>query len=205
MAPGILVAGILVAASVGEPALIVVLIAYYLLSSAYSVSLKRRMILDIFILAFLYTIRIFSGAVATDIPVSVWLIAFSIFIFLSLASMKRQAELIDTEVDDGREISRRAYSRDDLPIISMMAISAGYVAVLILALYLNSEAVGKLYGNPEILWVTCAVVLYWINRMIFFAHRGMMTDDPIIFAVRDRTSQLCGVVVAVAVAVSILL
>lgn len=205
MAPALFLAGLLIAAATGNPLLVAILVGYYMISTAYSISLKRLMIVDICILAMLYTIRIFTGAIATDTPVSVWLIVFSIFIFTSLAAVKRQAELVGGGPNVGHESSRRAYQPDDLPIISMMAMAAGYVAVLVLALYLNSEAVRPLYSNAQFLWAVCPVLLFWISRVILLAHRGRMTDDPIIFAVRDRTSQMCGLLTAGAVIAGIIL
>lgn len=199
MAPALLLAGLLIAAATGDALLVAILVGYYTISTAYSISLKRLMIIDICILAMLYTTRIFTGAIATDTPVSVWLIVFSIFIFTSLAAVKRQAELVGGGPNVGHESSRRAYQPEDLPIISSMAMSAGYVAVLVLALYLNSDAVRPLYSNAQFLWIVCPVLLFWISRVILLAHRGRMTDDPIIFAVRDRASQLCGVITVCAV------
>ncbi|MDR7898154.1 UbiA family prenyltransferase [Thermosynechococcus sp. JY1334] len=168
-----------------------ILLAYYGLTTAYSFYLKRRIIIDICTLAGLYTIRIFAGAVATGISLSVWLLAFSIFFFFCLATVKRQAELVDHRHRKQLKASGRGYHIDDLPIISMMAIGAGYVSILVLALYINSPQVQLLYTRPQVLWGICCVLLYWITRTIMITHRGLMHDDPIVYAIKDRQSQLC--------------
>lgn len=168
-----------------------ILLAYYGLTTAYSFYLKRRIIIDICTLAGLYTIRIFAGAVATGISLSVWLLAFSIFFFFCLATVKRQAELVDHRHRKQLKASGRGYHIDDLPIISMMAIGAGYVSILVLALYINSPQVQLLYTRPQVLWGICCVLLYWITRTILLTHRGLMHYDPIVYAIKDRQSQIC--------------
>lgn len=190
MAAGLLLLGIVLAAALGWE-FVLVMLNYFLLTSAYSLHLKRRIVIDIFILACLYTIRIVAGGVATGIVLSVWLLTFSAFFFLALAAVKRQAELIDMAKRGVPMASGRGYHVNDLPIISMIAIGAGYVSVLVLALYVNSPAVLALYSRPEALWGVCAVLAYWITRTVMVAHRGAMHDDPIIYAARDRTSQVC--------------
>lgn len=190
MAAGLLLVGGLLAISISSTFLLAML-AYYLLTTAYSLNLKRRIVIDICVLAGLYTARIIAGAVATGIPLSVWLLAFSVFFFLSLAAVKRQAELIDNAERGNLKASGRGYNVDDLPIISMIGISAGYVSVLVMSLYANSPAVAELYVHPEALWGVCAVLLYWITRTVMVAHRGHMHDDPVVYAAKDRISQMC--------------
>ena len=136
------------------------------------------------VLAGLYTVRIVAGSVATGIPLSMWLLAFSIFFFLSLAAVKRQAELVDNVKQGKLKVSGRGYHVDDLPIISMISISAGYVAVLVMALYVNSPAVIQLYAHSEALWGVCAIMLYWITRTVMLTHRGWMHDDPVVYAAK---------------------
>lgn len=190
MAAGLLLLGGLLAISI-SPSFLLAMVAYYLLTTAYSLHLKRRIVIDICVLAGLYTARIIAGGVATDIPLSVWLLAFSVFFFLSLAAVKRQAELIDTAARGKLNASGRGYHVEDLPIMSMIAIGAGYVAVLLMILYVNSPAVLELYAHPEALWGVCAVLLYWITRTVMVAHRGGMHDDPVVYAAKDRISQMC--------------
>lgn len=190
MALGTALGGAAVAAVVGADFLLVMAV-YYALTLAYSLQLKKCVVIDICVLAGLYTIRILAGGVATKIHLSVWLLAFSTFFFLSLAAVKRQAELVDSARRGDFGASGRGYHVDDLPILTTVAIGAGYVAVLVLALYLNSPTVTQLYARPEALWGVCVVVLYWITRAVMIAHRGLMNDDPVIFAIRDVGSHVC--------------
>lgn len=190
MAAGLLLLGTVFAASISVNFLLA-MAAYYLLTTAYSLHLKRQIVIDICVLAGLYTARVIAGGVATGISLSIWLLAFSVFFFLSLAAVKRQAELIDSAERGNLIANGRGYHVDDLPIISMIAIGAGYVSVLVMTLYVNSPAVVQLYAHPEALWGVCAVLLYWITRTVMLAHRGQMHDDPVVYAAKDRVSQIC--------------
>lgn len=194
MAAGLLILGAVLAISV-SPSFLLAMLTYYLMTTVYSLHLKRRIVIDICVLAGLYTARIIAGGVATGIPMSVWLLAFSVFFFLSLAAVKRQAELIDSAERGKLKASGRGYHVDDLPIISMIAIGAGYVSVLVMTLYVNSPAVVELYATPEALWGVCAVLLYWITRTVMVAHRGHMHDDPVVYAAKDRISQICMLII----------
>ncbi|MEL6700986.1 MAG: UbiA family prenyltransferase, partial [Pseudomonadota bacterium] len=194
----LLASGCMVALALG-PAFFGVMLAYFAITLAYSLRLKRLMVVDICALAVLYTLRIIAGGAATDIPISVWLIAFALFLFFSLAAVKRQAELVDDAAraqpgSDGK-IAGRGYHVDDLPVISQMALASGFVAVLVMALYVNSPSVSGLYDQPAALWGICLILLFWISRVVLLTHRGEMDDDPVVFAVRDRTSQVCGLLV----------
>lgn len=204
MTVGLAVAGALVGALIRWEFLAVLLI-YYAATTLYSFVLKRHIVIDICVLAGLYTMRMFAGSVATAIPLSVWLLAFALFIFLSLAAVKRQAELVDAARRGVLGSSGRGYMVEDLPIISMFAIASGYVSVLVMALYVNSPKVMDLYQRPEALWAVCAILLYWISRTVLLTHRGQMHDDPVVFAIKDRVSQiafaliiLCGIAGALA-------
>ena len=190
MAIGLITAGAVLAAFVG-PLFLLVMAGYYVLTTAYSLHLKRKVVIDIFVLAGLYTVRLVAGGVATQTPLSVWLLAFSMFFFLSLASVKRQAELVDNQSRGNLKASGRGYHVDDLPIISMIAIGSGYVSVLVMALYINSPIVARLYQTPEMLWGVCGVLLYWVTRTVMIAHRGEMHDDPVVFAIKDAGSRVC--------------
>lgn len=190
MAGGLLALGVAVALLVGW-SFVLVLAAYYAITTAYSLHLKRLPVIDICALAALYTIRIVAGAVAANVYLSVWLLAFAIFIFLSLAAVKRQVELVDGAERGQEKASGRGYMTGDLPIIAMIAIGAGYVSVLVLALYVASDDVWDTYAQPEALWGVCAVMLYWVTRTVMAAHRGKVHDDPVVFAVKDRISQVC--------------
>lgn len=166
-------------------------LGYFVVTSAYSLWLKRLLIIDICTLALLYSFRILAGGAATSIPISVWLLAFSIFFFFALAAVKRQVELVDGVKSGVVNATGRGYHVNDLPIVAQMATGAGLVAVLVLALYVNSADVTRLYSKPEALWGICLILLYWLNRMTLIAHRGEMHDDPVVFAALDRTSQIC--------------
>jgi 4-hydroxybenzoate polyprenyltransferase/phosphoglycolate phosphatase-like HAD superfamily hydrolase len=196
MAVALFAMGTLVAANLGLQFLLVMAI-YYALTTAYSLSLKRRAMIDICTLAGLYTIRIVAGAAATGIEPSVWLLAFSIFFFFSLAAVKRQAELIDNQKRKKHIASGRGYYVDDLPVISMMAIASGYISVMIMALYVNSPAVREMYSQPSALWGVCCILLYWLSRTVMLTHRGYMDDDPVVYAIKDRISQICGALILV--------
>ena len=190
MALGLFAAGFLLALAAGL-AFAGVMFVYLAVTTAYSVHLKRLMLIDIAVLAGLYTIRLIAGAAATGIELSFWLLAFSLFLFFALAAVKRQAEIVDAS-RGGRPVTLgRGYRVEDLPVVTMMALASGYVAVLVMALYLNSPEVLVLYTYPPALWGICCVLLYWVSRMVMVTHRGCMDDDPIVFAARDRVSQGC--------------
>jgi 4-hydroxybenzoate polyprenyltransferase/phosphoserine phosphatase len=194
MVPVLGAAGALVALA-GGIELFGVLVLYSALTIIYSVKLKRLAMIDICALAVLYTLRVLAGSAATGVPSSLWLLAFSMFFFFSLAAVKRYAELIDGAAA-GRSIAMgRGYRVDDLGIVGNIMVSSGLISVLVLALYANSEPVQMLYHYPEFLWGVCLVLLFWCNRIALLTHRGEMHDDPVVFAVRDRTSLCCGLIV----------
>ena len=182
---------------------LMVLGGYYVLTLAYSFGLKRITTVDVIALACLYGARVLAGSSATDIPISPWLEALSVFFFLSLALVKRIGELSDRKLAGKGDPAGRGYRLDDLPILEAMGAASGFVAVLVLALYFNSPDVARLYRFPHRLWALCVVTLYWISRMLMKAHRGEMHDDPVVFALRDRVSQLCGVAGALTIGLSL--
>ncbi len=166
-----------------------VLSAYFLLTLIYSLRLKQIAMLDVLTLAALYTLRIVAGAVTIPVPLSFWLLSFSMFIFLSLAFIKRFSEL-QLARDRGSEgiIRGRGYNHNDLELVSSMGTSAGYLSVLVLALYIHDAHTSVLYATPQIIWLACPILLYWISRAWLIAHRGKMNEDPILFAIKDRAS-----------------
>lgn len=198
LAAFLIAGGLLMGAALGTK-FTLTLLAYLALTLIYSLLLKRRLIIDICTLAGLYTLRIVAGGMATAIPLSTWLLAFSLFIFLSLAAVKRQGELVDSKARGDLFSSGRGYHVDDLPMVAQIAIASGYASVLVMALYLNSAAVTGLYRLPEALWGICIVLTYWITRMVMLAHRGRMHDDPIVFAVKDPGSLFCALAVGACV------
>lgn len=188
--PAMLAAGGLIALTVGLK-FSGVMLCYFFVTTLYSFWLKRRLVVDICALAGLYTLRIIAGGVAAGIELSVWLLAFSMFFFFALAAMKRQAELVTKSRGPSTRIKGRDYRTTDLPLVANMAVSSGYVSVMVMALYLNSPAVRVLYAAPGVLWGICLVLLFWISRMVMITHRGWMHDDPVVFAARDRISLVC--------------
>lgn len=191
VAPLLLVISLGVAAFVGKEFLSW-LICYFALTCAYSWRLKRLILIDCLTLALLYTLRIIGGAAAVGHDLSFWLLAFSVFLFLSLAFVKRYAELEVQLLSGMEKIHGRGYQTTDAPLIQTMGIVAGYSSVLVLALYLNSDAVLKLYAAPEFVWGAVPVMLFWVSWMWMKAHRGKMHDDPLVFAVKDRVSLSAG-------------
>jgi 4-hydroxybenzoate polyprenyltransferase len=187
LAPALSLAGFAIALG-QSPAFAGVLAAYYALTLAYSFRLKRRAVVDVMALAGLYTLRIVGGALLLATAPSFWLLAFSVFLFLSLATLKRYAELLALLDRGGTQPKGRGYRVDDLPMVQSFGTASGYQAVLVLALYVNSPASQALYRRPELLWVVCPVLLYWITRAWMIAHRGLMRDDPVVFAATDAVS-----------------
>ncbi len=181
-----------------SPLFALVLLLYSVTTLAYSMALKRIAIVDVVTLAVLYTIRIIAGAVAIPVPASFWLLAFSMFLFLSLAMMKRYTELRGVVASGGIRAQGRGYVVDDLPLIRALGPASGYLSVLVLALYINSTAGEVLYRHPLVLWLWCPMLLYWISRAWLVSHRDEMHDDPVVFALTDPVS-LC-VLAACAVA-----
>jgi 4-hydroxybenzoate polyprenyltransferase/phosphoserine phosphatase len=166
---------------------------YYVCTLSYSLGLKRWAVWDVMMLAGLYTLRVFVGSAATGIHLSPWLLAFSLFLFFSLAVVKRQTELV-LHIGEGRtaKLSGRGYGPEDMDMLRSMAASSGYMAVLVLALYVNSADVLTLYRHPAALWALCPALMFWVSRVLILANRGEMNDDPVIFALRDRVSLAVG-------------
>lgn len=136
-----------------------------------------------------YTIRIIAGAAAIQGVSSFWLLAFSMFLFLSLALIKRYSELLQLQESKRNKAKGRGYRVEDLAQINILGVASGYQAVLVLALYINSPVIEKYYTHPEVIWLLCPVLLYWISRAWLIAGRGKMHDDPLIYAIKERTSQ----------------
>lgn len=173
-----------------------VLGAYYLVTLAYSFGLKRLVMIDVLTLAGLYTVRIVAGAAATDIPLSFWLLLFAIFIFLSLAIVKRYAELHAMRKQGQLKASGRGYQVEDLALLQSLGASSGYISILVLALYVNSPDIAVLYSHPKMVWMLCPIMLYWVSRVWMQTYRGHMHDDPLVFALKDRISLLTGAAAA---------
>lgn len=164
------------------------LAAYLALMIAYTLRLKAIVLLDALVLAAGYALRVLGGGLAVAIVPSARLLAFCIFLFFSLALVKRYAELALLRLRDGRAAHARAYLLEDQEFIVALGTSCGALSVLVLALYMGSETVTRLYSRAGFIWLTCVLLLYWISHMWLMAHRGRMTDDPLVFAVKDRVS-----------------
>lgn len=161
------------------------LLLYLALSVSYSIALKKIQLLDVLVLASLYTLRIFAGATATDIDLSKWLLVFSLFFFFSLALVKRYAELRLSEPNTDLALNRRGYSVNDSALIGNFGAASALTSVLVFVLYVTSSDVQALYSRPAILLLLFPLMLYWLIRTWLLAHRGRIADDPVVFALRD--------------------
>ena len=167
-----------------------VLFSYYLATVLYSFYLKAFAIVDVLLLACLYTLRIIAGAAAISTVPTFWLLAFSMFIFMSLAIVKRVAELENLRSQKEEEAHGRGYRAADLESLTMLGSASGFMAVLVFALYINSEETRVLYGTPEILWFICPLLLYLISRVWLLTNRGQLHEDPVVFFITDHNSQI---------------
>ena len=170
------------------------LFLYLVLSVTYSCYLKRKKIIDVVCLAWLYTHRIIAGGALIATGVSPWLLAFSMFFFLCLALAKRYTEL-NLMQGASETIPGRGYLPEDLDLIRSIGPSSGHLCILVFCLYINSQDVLKLYHRPERLWFICPILFYWIMRIWFLAHRRELEDDPVVFALNDRVSYLAGALI----------
>jgi 4-hydroxybenzoate polyprenyltransferase len=179
-----------IAASFLEPLFWGVLAGYLVVTTAYSLSVKRMLLIDVLALAGLYTTRILAGAAATNTDVSFWLLAFSIFFFLSLALVKRYVELRSTALVPGERIAGRGYRAEDQDIVAQAGMASAFSSALVLALYIDSDAVRELYPHPWMVWPIAPIVLYLTMRVWILARRDEMNDDPVVFIATDWRSQL---------------
>ncbi|MDG3086932.1 UbiA family prenyltransferase [Vibrio hannami] len=171
---------------------LLVLLGYYALTLAYSFKLKRMVVVDVTTLAILYTVRIIAGGVGLELDLTFWLLAFSMFIFLSLALVKRYAELHEARSLGLNKTRGRGYYPSDLELLSSLGSSSGYMSVLVLALYINDPVTSVMYSHSEVIWLACPLILYWISRTWMITHRGLMHDDPVVFALKDKVSRITG-------------
>jgi 4-hydroxybenzoate polyprenyltransferase len=162
------------------------------MSTAYSLSLKEQPLVDVFMLGALYTIRLFGGGVATGHALSLWLLAFSGFLFLGLALLKRVAELSSTRGSHGQLVARRGYASCDMPILQTFGCCASFASSLVLALFVQREATAAQYASPGLLWGIVPLMLFWQCRLWLSTTRGYMHDDPIVYSARDWVSWTVG-------------
>lgn len=193
VAHGPFMAAVLLAAALAlawfvAPEFLAVLAGYVCLTLAYSVDLKRRVLVDVVVLGLLYTLRVLGGVAAVSVPQSPWLLMFSLFLFLALAVVKRSAEIVPARALGKGALKGRGYVVEDLSVLVSLGAASGIGAVLVVGLYIFSPEVQKLYTRPEWLWLLCPLILYWISRMVLIAHRGTLHEDPVVFALTDRVS-----------------
>lgn len=170
------------------PAFAVILLAYFVLTLAYSLFLKRVVAVDVLILALLYTLRVVAGAAAVPVEVSPWLLALSMCLFLSLAMVKRHAELYRIAAGRGTAAAGRGYRTAHLPALRWIGECAGLAGALVLLLYVDSTHSAMLYRQPMWLWLLAPLLAFWIHRVWRLARRGEMHEDPVVFALTDRVS-----------------
>jgi 4-hydroxybenzoate polyprenyltransferase len=190
---GLLLAACLVLASLGLTSLLpwefaATLGFYALATTAYTFVLKRKLLVDVFTLAGLYTVRIVAGAAATDTELSFWLLSFSIFFFLSLALVKRYVELDEYDGRDGDQVPGRGYTSVDFEMVGQAGVSSAFASALVLALYIHSKEMMEMYSQPWVLWPLCPLVLYLLLRIWMLARRRMLHEDPVVFIMRDWRS-----------------
>ena len=181
--------------------ILLVILAYGAMSLAYSLRLKRLPLVDVFALAGLYTVRLIGGGEATGHSLSLWLLAFASFLFLSLALVKRVAELMEASRRSSGRIAGRGYGPEDLLILQLFGVGAAFSSCLVLALYVQHETTTGRFASPGLLWGIVPLILLWNCRMWLATARGSMHHDPILFAARDRAGwAICASVVAVVLA-----
>ena len=197
MVPVLLGAAFLLAGLATPLAFVAMLAGYLALTLVYSWYLKEQPLVDVLVLAVFYTHRVLAGGIAADVEVSPWLLAFSSFLFLSLALAKRYVELTQRAGGPEGLVTRRAYHASDTDLLSTMGVASGYLSVLVLFLFVSSERVTQLYARPDVLWLLGPVMFYWVSRIWFLARRGELHHDPVVFTQTDPVSFVCGVLIAV--------
>jgi len=144
---------------------------------------------DVIMLAALYTLRIIAGAAAVSVVPSFWLLAFSMFLFFSLAVVKRYTELDYLQKAGIDQSEGRGYYAQDLNMMAMFGSTSALLSVMVFALYINNDDTREQYATPELLWLLCPLLLYLVTRIWLLAARGQIAEDPIVFAIKDRVSQ----------------
>ena len=195
LAPLLIAASLIIGSTLAAGGFLALLLLYLVLTAAYSAYLKRIVVLDVLLLAGLYTLRVLAGITASGVRFSTWLLAFSTFLFLSLAFLKRHGEFSALSAGTTPGTRRRGYRPQDLEWMRTMGAASGYLAVLVLALYLNSDDVVRLYRKPALLFLVCPLLLFWIGRMWLLANRGEIHEDPIVASARDPSSYVVGALV----------
>ncbi|CAL92965.1 UbiA family prenyltransferase [Azoarcus olearius] len=173
-----------------SPPFLLMLLAYLVLTSAYSWVLKEYVLIDVLMLSLLYTLRIIAGSVASGIVISSWLLAFSVFLFLSLALVKRCSELVSLEQSGGAATRGRDYRVTDLVVLWQLGVGAALSAVVVFGLFITAPDTVARYGTPHLLWAVAMALTYWLARLWIKTSRGEMHDDPVVYAIKDRGSRV---------------
>lgn len=200
---GLLTTAFVMSALLLPPLFVGVLALYWALTMAYSLDLKKRVNVDVIVLACLYTARVLAGTAVLAVQPSFWMLAFSVFLFLSLAAAKRTTELDALARNGGDSAAGRGYQTRDIPVLLAQGAASGQLAVLVFALYVNTVLAGQ-FRHPEWLWAVCPLLLLWINRVWMKVSRGEMHDDPVVFALRDPFSRATGLVAVACVTIAAL-
>ena len=185
---GLALVGGLGLAYAGGHKLLMVVSVYLVVTLAYSLRIKSLAMLDVVTLGFLYTLRIIAGIIAADVELSYWILVFSMFFFVSLAMLKRYSELYNLRQRAEETAQGRGYCAQDLELMASLGGASGYIAVLIMVLYIHDPVIAEKYAHPQWLWLVFPALLYWISRMWLIAHRGRMDEDPVLYAIHDRPS-----------------
>lgn len=168
---------------------VLVLVSYFALTLAYSFYLKQKPIADGLFLGLLYTLRVLAGTAAIMVPLSYWMLTFAIFFFMSLALLKRYSELLTLpDLDEQQELRGRGYRRSDLPLVQMIGVASGIASTLIIALFVHDERAVEHYATPELLWAIVPLLIFWVCRAWLKGHRGIMLEDPVVWALKDYAS-----------------
>ncbi|NQV68670.1 MAG: UbiA family prenyltransferase [Pseudohongiella sp.] len=208
LAYGFLGAPILLAASFAVALLlpanfIAVLFLYWILTSLYSLFLKRLFMLDVLTLAVLYTLRIIAGSAAIAVATTFWLLAFSFFLFLSIAMAKRFTEFSNLSSTERTSVAGRAYSTAHLKMLAITGGCSSLIAVAVFAFYINAPDTTELYTSPGLLWLICPLLVFLLGRIWIFAQQGKLNEDPVLFAISDHPSQavtlMCGLIIWLAI------
>tara|TARA_B100000749_G_scaffold280887_1_gene279830 strand:+ start:58438 stop:59844 length:1407 start_codon:yes stop_codon:yes gene_type:complete len=196
LAPMLLLLSAIVAVQVSQ-AFVITLLVYFTVTTAYSIKLKSLVLWDVLILACLFTLRVFAGSAATGIYITEWLLGFSVFFFLSLAHVKRVAELTHLRNIGRKFVAGRGYQVQDSQVLTSVGVSSGMISILIFVQYLNTESVQSLYQEPKYLWLVGLCLLFWMSRVWLLTLRDQMHDDPVVFALKDTGSYIIGLIVGV--------
>jgi 4-hydroxybenzoate polyprenyltransferase len=197
VAAAALAAGALLLALRLPPQFLQVWGGYLAITTLYSFGLKRLVVLDVMVLGALYTARVVAGAAAVDVPLSRWFLAFAVFLFSSLAILKRMVEGLGVADREEQRLGGRGWEVADIPVLLGFGAACSVASALVYCLYITSDEVLRLYAHPDVLWLGLPVVLYWLGRMWLLANRGLVHEDPLLFALRDRVSWVVGAVMAV--------